>query len=255
MYILFAWLVFWDYHNEKDEDKRNNQLAKLLPFLLFSQITFLIGVLLILSLLDNQSDEVVSLMGILLSIVGVIQFFFQQSVCYNAFQKSSKIKSLKNSTKKTISLMGNLSVLVVGGLILEFEEIISDFYKGYEEDSRNKNENSTHSNYYGDRNGSKAYKESTGNNDYEDSTYSNSYEEDNTNSNTNDYKNETNNLEHIYIKYELPLDTDVTTIKKRFRTLAKQLHPDMPQGDEKLFIELREDMYFLMDYLKLKASA
>lgn len=42
---------------------------------------------------------------------------------------------------------------------------------------------------------------------------------------------------HLLIRLDLPFDADETAIKKRFRQLAKEYHPDTG-GDTKKFIEL-----------------
>jgi DnaJ-class molecular chaperone len=59
----------------------------------------------------------------------------------------------------------------------------------------------------------------------------------------------------IFKKHDIPENADIDTIKKRFRKLAKKYHPDMPTGDEKSFIALREDLEFLIGYFESRKSA
>ncbi|MFZ7942532.1 DnaJ domain-containing protein [Neobacillus sp. 19] len=62
-------------------------------------------------------------------------------------------------------------------------------------------------------------------------------------------------MEKIFIKYNIPQGSSKEEIKRIFRSLAEKYHPDMPTGDEKVFIELRKDLEYLIKHLNMNVSA
>ncbi|ASF40727.1 J domain-containing protein [Halobacillus halophilus] len=60
----------------------------------------------------------------------------------------------------------------------------------------------------------------------------------------------------ILNKFELPLYTnDVNLIKKRYRTLVKKFHPDMPDGNAEIFKQVKSDYETLKFYFNQKKTS
>jgi hypothetical protein len=220
---FLAWLLFWKYYREEDSSNKDLKLVKVRANLIISN-----GFLFILLAFLASVGGIFKGIAISLIFCMFIQFIFQNKITYKAWKRVNGITSLRKELKEVFGEFAILSsALVAGlanGLVDEFMKIIDEFYGNYQEKEK----------------GYKYYKEQS----YKNETKYNA-----------NHDEESVEVKRIFKKYNVYPNSDLKIIKKHFRSLAKKYHPDMPTGDEKLFMELREDLEYLMQYFKRNVSA
>ncbi|MFJ8235761.1 DnaJ domain-containing protein [Ureibacillus sp. NPDC094379] len=226
---IFSCLIFWKYYFEEDSYERDLKLQDINPFLISSN-AFLFIVIVGFINLTIPETAVGGLLTFSFIILIIGHFLFQGWTGDQAIKRNLKrelgIESFREFLKENLSFLKDISVLFSASLIYKFASILDEFFSDYQEQV-----------HYEER-----YQK--------DTSYNNSQD----NSNYRYNQDKTTKVERIFEKYNLPPNSDEKTIHKSFRTLAKQYHPDMPNGDEKKFIELKEDIEFLMNFIKQNRS-
>lgn len=226
---LIGCLVFWKYYREKLGPERDLKLISLGKYLITSNfVVFSALMFLTFFMFVNTVSPVPFL--IVVAIGGIWHFIFQFREFFSAAKRDSGIDE-SESLSDVLGEGFKIAALFAGALALgtaaEIAKGLGNFIEELFGDYEDKNNHQE-----------QRYQEQDSQNKTTD------------NSNYNDDK-----FKSILMKYDLSWDSDMATIKKRFRSLAKKYHPDMPTGDEKRFIELREDLLFFKEYTELKANA
>lgn len=212
---LLSSVLFWKYYHEEEGYERDVKLQEINPYL-FPSNALLAGAISGLINVIMPETAAGGLLTFLTIIVMIGQFIFQGWTGDQAIKRNLKrelgIESFKELFKESFTFLKNISVLFSASLIYSFASILDEFFADYEEEDKN-----DHS-YYESNNETK--------------------------------KDKSNKIETIFVKYDIPSDADEKVISKRFRALSKQYHPDMPNGDEKKFIELKKDIEFLLNFIK-----
>lgn len=226
--LFFGWLTYWKYYylDEKGPE-RDEKIVEMTGTLIPSNLFFgtLVGLLYGLSLGFYPVIPPSWPMGFILVLfytAWVFHFFYQQTVHWREVKKIMEIRSFREefqNFKDGISLIGAVSLDLLSDAASSFEDILEEFFFGHKNEKSHQDTYSSHQEHQ------------------------------------DDYRDEEDRVAHILMKYDLEPDSHTDVIKKHFRSLAKKYHPDMPTGDEKRFIELREDLTFLTTYTKAKASS
>lgn len=232
---IFSSLIFWKYYFEKKGSIRRDQklisLTNLIPsnlILFFALFIFTMWLLTDRGTRPYYGSPIPFFIVYLL--IAISQLIFQMKSCINAYKRISGIQSIRMEIKEFFVSLHNVSSFVLRGLagilVDELQNILDEFFNGYEENKQAEQQNNSYSNQYHEQNRQHSY-----------------------NQREPDIESK---IIKIFNKYDIPQDSQLKEIKKRFRLLAKKYHPDMPTGDQKKFIELREDLEFLINYLKTK---
>jgi hypothetical protein len=239
--IIFSCLLFWKYFFEEKGSERDLKLKEIHKgWFVSNKILFLAALL--FYKLDIYNGVIFTILVILI----IWQSIFQFKTNYKAIKRVYGVESLRKELKEGFSDLKFITGVVLKGvgedLVDELKKIIDEFYVDYKEKSNTYQEQSYRANQEQTRKEKSSFNKEWNNKE------TTNFDNDNDN-------DETSEIERILIKYDLMDCTDLGVIKKRFRNLAKKYHPDMPTGDEKSFIELREDMEYLMKYYKRNMSA
>lgn len=237
MKIIYTWfssIYFWKVYFKKEEDSiKDEKLSKIVNLLPSNLILFFALFMGIMSLFINEETGMIHYnptpVFILCLFLFILHFSFQYRTCYNALKRVIGISSLRAEVKKGLSFLKDFSILSIEFLVEDLKDVIDEFFEGYDERNNTQQESQK------------------SNHNKQNQSYSNE--------NYSDHKANQSDIEKIFIKYNIPQDSGKDEIKRIFRSLAKKYHPDMPTGDEKLFIELREDLEYLIKHLNMSASA
>lgn len=215
-------ILFWDYYLSEPGPQRDLKLEKIFPNIVPSNLIvgMLVFSLVAFFTVANESSPVL----VVLSVIAVLaSTIFQYKTCWEATKRVHEIGSLREAFKDTFLALGIIPLIMAEELIKGLDDVINEFFADAEYEDEN-------------------YQQ-------QQQRYREQYQ-----TNRQSSYDESSEAKRIFNKYDLAFDSDIEIINKRFRSLAKQYHPDMPTGDEKLFIELREDLYFLREYTKSKSK-
>lgn len=209
-------MFFWSYYNEEEGHERDLKLEQIYKYILVSNIFS--GILFYFTVIPGlfvvTGVPAIAVFGLFAFTIGfIVQTVFQIKTCYKAIKRNAGIESLRKEIKKVYTFVKDFTILLSGSILYDLEELLKEFFS--EDFTQNQTSN-------------KSY-------DYEKNQ-------------KNDNKN--SKIEHIFNKYSLSPDSDEKTIRKQFRLLAKEYHPDMPTGDARKFMNLKEDIEYLIEYIK-----
>lgn len=224
-----AAIYFWRiYQLEKGKD-RDKELEEVYPYILLSNFIFLLSIFLNIGILWNFIYDTSGLvvLGFLTILFFSVHSYFQTIICKIAILRNENQlitkeelmefgKFVASSTVAGFKLLSSVATLK---LIEELEDIFEEF-QTHDQDTNFDDNNYQKNNYQ--------------------------HEKPNSSSET---------LESILNKYDIPLKADESYITKRFRSLAKEYHPDSPTGDAEMFKELWTDKQRFIKILKSNQAA
>lgn len=225
---ITATYYFWKYNFLAKGNHRDKKLAELEGYILASNGFSLVSLLLFFGSLSyfffiETGPIIFSLLCLF-----ILNFFYQNTICKFAGHRYNKELPTKEdfiNLGKGLGKFAAAGFFILAGLstmaILKGLEELYDELFGFDEDEYFDN---TKGNYQKEWHQGKQYSSNE--------------------SNENDpFKS----MIFFLNKYGLPHDADFNVIKKHFKKLSKELHPDMPTGDTKKFIEMQRDLKHLMN--------
>jgi hypothetical protein len=136
---MFGWIVFWKVYFESHGSERDAKLKKLHHYGVHSNLGAIAIPLLLMGFKAIGSG-----LGGFLIFCCVVQFIFQFQVCYNAAKRVLEIESLRETLKEGFQELGTFisafSTSAGLGLANEFQKIIYEFYRDYEEKAYSRQE-------------------------------------------------------------------------------------------------------------------